>query len=263
MAQKKNNEMMVLDMEKLMTPMSILIAGLMISVSVLVAFRGTNLTTSSTKSTDTTTTDDTTVTQFDPSVGDGTTTVSIDDDPKLGSNDAKVAIVEFSDYECPFCKRHFEETSELIKEAYVDTGDVLWVYRDFPLDFHDPLASKEAQAAECIDDLAGDDKYFEYHDLIFTNTISNGQGLEESKLYDFATEVGVNRDEFASCFDSGKFADEVKNDIANGGEAGITGTPGFVIGKLDSDGNVTGIILAGAYPFSTFQEALDYQLANL
>ncbi|MBD3329129.1 thioredoxin domain-containing protein [Candidatus Dojkabacteria bacterium] len=104
--------------------------------------------------------------------------VSIDDDPKKGSDQAKVAVVEFSDYECPFCKRHATGTGKKIEENYIETDKVIWVFRDLPLSFHEPVASKEAQIAECARVQGGDDAYFKMHDFIFENTAGNAQGIQ-------------------------------------------------------------------------------------
>lgn len=188
---------------------------------------------------------------------------TIDDDPFLGDKDnAKVAIVEFSDYECPFCKRHYEQTQSQLIDNYVNTGDAILVFRDFPLSFHDPLATKQAIAAECVQDIAGNQKYFEYHDLIFETTESNGNGMDEGDLVVLATQIGVNKDDFNSCYKAEKFAEEIADDISDGQAAGVTGTPGFVIGVLNDDGSVSGKLIAGAYPYDSFVEIIEEMLAR-
>lgn len=174
-----------------------------------------------------------------------------DDDAVLGDEDAPVTIIEFSDYECPFCKRHFTQTLPLIKEEYIDTGKVKLVFRDFPLGFHDPLATQQAMAAECVREQTDDETYFAYHDLIFENTTSNGRGMVVEKLYELADEVGVNRAEFTECLESEKYKDEVIQDIADGQEAGISGTPGFII---------NGQLVSGAQSFATFKQIIDAEL---
>lgn len=104
--------------------------------------------------------------------------VSLDDDPKQGNNDAKIAIVEFSDYECPFCQRHFQQTYPQLKTNYIDTGKTLFVFRDLPLPFHDPIATQAAVAANCVREQGGDEAYFKFHDQYFTNTLTNAKGLK-------------------------------------------------------------------------------------
>lgn len=110
--------------------------------------------------------------------GDSSVTIGIDDDPLLGDkNKAKVAIVEFSDFECPFCQRFHNETFDDIIKEFVDTGKAIYVYRDYPLSFHEPKASEAASAANCIQKVAGDEKYFEFAKLYYERTKSNGEGL--------------------------------------------------------------------------------------
>jgi len=182
---------------------------------------------------------------------------SIDDDPVLGDKDAPVTIVEFSDYECPFCKRHFTETFPQLIKNYVDTGKVKIVYRDFPLSFHDPMATKEAVAANCAKEQSGDSGYFQYHDEIFTRTISNGSGLSEADLSTIATDLGLNLNSFNTCLSDPAQEEEVKKDIADAGQAGVSGTPTFVIGKSTASGEINGDLVAGAQPFAVFKAIID------
>lgn len=103
---------------------------------------------------------------------------SIDDDPVLGNKNAEIAIIEFSDYECPFCQRHFNQTYSNIKSNFIDNGKVKLVYRDFiAVPSHDPVATIEALAANCAKEQGGDEAYFKFHDEIFTKTKSNGGGV--------------------------------------------------------------------------------------
>lgn len=106
------------------------------------------------------------------------TTAKVDDDPLLGDKSSNITMVEFSDYECPFCKRHFTQTLPQIKKDYIDKGLVKLVYRDYvAVPSHNPAAELEALAANCARDLGGDEAYFKYHDSIFQNTKSNGAGV--------------------------------------------------------------------------------------
>lgn len=110
--------------------------------------------------------------------GNGDIDTTIDDDPILGDlNSAKVAIVEFSDFECPFCQRHHQTAYKDIVSNYVDTGDAVIVYRDFPLSFHEPKASEAAEAANCVFEVAGDEAFFEFSELYYERTQTNGQGI--------------------------------------------------------------------------------------
>ncbi len=182
---------------------------------------------------------------------------SVDDDPVLGDKDASVTIVEFSDYECPFCKRHFDDTFPQLVKNYVDTGKVKIVYRDFPLSFHDPMATKEAVAANCAREQGGDKMYFEFHDEIFKRTVSNGNGLDDAKIKTIATDLLLNISSFTTCLSNKAMEDEVKKDIADGTAAGASGTPTFLIGKTTKDGKVEGDLVVGAQPFAAFQAVID------
>ena len=192
------------------------------------------------------------------------TKINIGDDAILGDkNKAKLAVVEFSDYECPFCKRFHNETFDQIVKDYVDTDQAIMVYKDFPLDFHNPAATIDANAAECVKDLAGDKKYFEMMKLIYQNTGSNGIGIIDEKIKELAGNLGINQDKFTKCFKDGTFKDEINNDLEEGKSIGVDGTPGFVIGILKSNGEVEGELVSGAQPFSEFKRIIDLYLSKL
>lgn len=182
---------------------------------------------------------------------------SVDDDPILGDKNAPVTLIEFSDYECPFCKRHFDQTYSQLKKDYIDTGKVKLVFRDLPLSFHDPMATTEAMAANCAREQGGDNAYFKYHDEIFKKTTSNGSGLTKEALYTMAADIGLNSGNFKSCLDGEKYKDEVKKDLADATTAGASGTPTFFVGKTSADGTIDGTKIVGAQPFPSFQTAID------
>ena len=175
---------------------------------------------------------------------------SVDDDAVLGDKNAKVTIIEFSDYQCPFCARFWSQTLPQIKKDYVDTGKVKFVYRDFPLTSIHPMAQKAAEAAECVGEKGGDKAYFEMHDAIYKNQAQ----LSLDNLKAWAKDLGYD---ISSCLDSGKYASEVQKDTSDAQASGGRGTPYFVIMK---SGEKTGTALSGAQPFSTFKEAIDAQL---
>lgn len=188
--------------------------------------------------------------------------VSVDDDPVLGDKNAKVTLIEFSDYECPFCKRHFEQVYPSIKKDYIDTGKVKLVYRDYPLPFHDPMATFEASAANCAREQGGDSAYFKFHDEIFTKTKSNGNGLTKDQIYQIASDLGLNQASLKACADSEKYADEIKKDVTDGSSVGVSGTPSFFIGKSDQSGSITGQNIVGAQPYANFKAIIDVELAK-
>jgi len=189
----------------------------------------------------------------------GSKEVSVDNDPVLGDKNARLTMIEFVDYECPFCKRFFDETLPQIKSDYIDTGKVKLVMRDLPLSFHQN-AHKESQAAECARVQGGDTAYFKYHDEIFKRTTSNGTGLALDQLSVIANDLGLNGSTLQECLDSEKYKAEVDKDLADASLYGANGTPTFFIGKSDSQGKFQGTILVGAQPFAAFKTIIDEQL---
>ena len=133
-------------------------------------------------------------------------------------------------------------------------GKVNWVYRHFPLSFHNPLATKEAEASECANELGGNDSFWAYTDLIYEQTTSNGRGLQESDLMAMAEKIGLEESEFQECLNSGKYLESIRQDITEGSRAGITGTPGNII-KNNKTGDVT--LVSGAQPFENFKRIID------
>ncbi|OIP59564.1 MAG: hypothetical protein CO143_00620 [Candidatus Moranbacteria bacterium CG_4_9_14_3_um_filter_45_14] len=191
----------------------------------------------------------------------GPVKVSVDDDPVMGDKNAPLTLIEFSDYECPFCKRSFTDLLPDLKKNYIDTGKVKLVFRDFPLSFH-ANAQKEAEATECARSQSNDATYFKFHDAIFTQTTSNGTGLALTQLPVIAKTLGLNVNQFQQCLDSGKFKDEVAKDIADGTTAGVSGTPSWIIGASSKDGQIEGQLIVGAQPFSAFKAIIDEKLSG-
>ncbi len=178
--------------------------------------------------------------------------VSVDDDPVKGDKNAKVTLVEFSDFQCPFCERFYSEAYKSIVKDYVDTGKVKIVFRDYPLSFH-PNAQISAEAAECADEQG---KFWEFHDLLFTKqndwaNLTNDQA--KGKFGEYAGTVGLNVSNFNSCVNSGKYTEEVKKDEADGNKYGVTGTPTIFI---------NGMKLVGAQPYSEFKQVIDNELSK-
>lgn len=176
--------------------------------------------------------------------------VSADDDPVLGNKNAKIVMIEFSDYQCPFCRSFWKDALSQIKKDYIDTGKVKLVYRDYPLAFH-PMAEPSAQAAECADEQG---KYWEFHDKIFAEQDKKGQGtitytVQDLKLW--ASETGLDAGKFNQCLDSGKYKAEVQKDFDDGGKAGVSGTPSFFI---------NGRLMVGAQPYSAFKAIIEEEL---
>lgn len=168
--------------------------------------------------------------------------VSADDDAVKGSPNAPVTIIEFSDFECPFCTRFYQQTLPSIEKNYINTGKVKFVYRDFPLGFH-ANAQKAAEAAECA---AEQGKFWEMHNKIF-----DGGELGVATLKQYATELGLDTSAFSECLDSGQMTSEVQKDFNDGKNYGVSGTPTFFI---------NGIEIVGAQPYSVFEQAIEQEV---
>lgn len=175
------------------------------------------------------------------------------EDHVRGDRNARIVLFEYSDLECPFCKR-FHPTAKQIVDTY--KGQVAWVYRHFPLDQIHSKADKEAEAIECANELGGEDGFWKMTDKIFEVTPSNN-GLNLDDLPKLAGQVGLDQTKFKNCLDGGKYAAHVDEDYQGGIKAGITGTPGNIL--LDTKLNKTKLI-PGALPFEQFKQAIDNML---
>lgn len=174
-----------------------------------------------------------------------------DDDTVIGDPNAPVTLVEFSDFQCPYCARFFKTTLPLIEENYIKTGKVKLIYRDFPIGRH-AQAELTAQAAECADEQG---KFKQMHDLLF-NEQEAWAGNEEARklMKGYANQLQLDTKQFNECLDSNKYAQEVRKDLIDGATAGISGTPGFF---------VNGKIISGAMPYEeVFKPIFDAELAG-
>jgi len=167
-----------------------------------------------------------------------------DDDYIRGDKDAPVTLVEYSDFECSFCAKHFDTMEQVLSEY---KGKVRLVYRHFPLSFH-VNAQKAAEAAECAGDQG---KFWEMHDEIFD---ANGAGtMSVEKWKSVASSLGLNTSTFNDCLDSGEYASKIASHMRSGGAAGVQGTPAtFVNGEL----------VSGALPYESFKQIIDAVLAQ-
>ncbi len=182
--------------------------------------------------------------------------VSAGRDHILGNPDAEISLVEYSDFECPFCKR-FHATPKALVESY--GGEVNWVYRHFPLKFHNPAAQKEAEAAECAAELGGNEAFWRYTDLTYERSQSNGKGYTVDRLVQLAREIGLDDQSFRVCVDSGRHSARVQQDAENGVSSGISGTPGSILVS-----HKTGAIrvIAGAKPLAYIKAEIDRMLGE-
>ena len=171
----------------------------------------------------------------------------IDGYPTKGSDKASVVMVEYTDFQCPFCGRYYSQTYGQIVKDYVDTGKVKYVLKDFPLSSIHPNAQKAAESTHCVRDLEGDEGYWKMHDKIF-----EGQGsLSLENLKKWARDVGADGGKFDSCLDSGKMASIVQKSFNEGSQDGVQGTPSFII---------NGKAISGAMPYESFKQAIDAEL---
>lgn len=173
-------------------------------------------------------------------------------DQYKGSLDAPIKIIEFSDFQCPFCKRHVEQTQPILDEAYVETGQVMWMFKHFPLDIH-PQAPAAGAAAECA---AEQGKFWEMAELIFENQEEWSVADPVPVLTDIASELELDMDAFALCLEDDEIAERVTSDLM-AGAAFVRGTPSFIV-LVDGEGS----IIPGALPADSFVQILDEMLAG-
>lgn len=234
---------------------AVLLAGLMVAASILVSMKSGAPTAAAPAA------NNQAAAPTQEKAGPQTATISLDDDPVMGDRKkAKVAIVEFSDFECPFCQKFHKDSYDTLVKDYVDTGKAVISFRDYPLPFHEPKASLAAETAQCVKEAKGDAAYFKFSKLYFENTVSNGKGLAEGKMNEILAQAGVNATAVNDCATKEKFKDEIAKDMSDGQAAGVSGTPSFVIGKLTADGKVEGELVVGALPLAQFKTTIDKYL---
>ena len=174
--------------------------------------------------------------------------IGVDDDPVLGSPDAKVLMIEFGDYQCPSCRQFWKDIEPRLKKDYIDTGKVKLVFRDFPLMQIHPEALMAAMAVNCAGEQG---KYWQFHDKVFREQYNRGDDVIRMKAADlkkWAKDIGVDQAKFDQCLDSEKFKNEVMKDKAEGDAAGVQGTPTFLI---------NGRIMGGAQQYPEYKKLID------
>lgn len=167
----------------------------------------------------------------------------------LGEQNAPVTVVEYGDFQCPFCGKFFKDTEPVLRENYIKTGKIKFIYRDFAFLGQESLWA--ANAARCAGEQG---KFWEYHDYLYNNQSGENQGaFSKNNLKGFATALGLEKDKFNTCLDSDKYLEEIKKQTKAGGEAGVSGTPAvFISGKIN----------VGALPTTTFTQIIDDELSK-
>lgn len=186
--------------------------------------------------------------------------ISIATRPARGSQTARIVVVEFSDYQCPFCAMFFRQTLPQLDQDYIKSGKIKYVFNNVPLDNIHPAAFKAAEAAECAGEQS---KFWEMHDRIF----SNPRNLSAADLTAHAKTIGLDVPRFSQCLETGKTTSAVKAGLAQAANVGVDGTPTFVIALADArnpnDPNVKILsVISGAQPYAVFKSALDKALAT-
>lgn len=228
-------------------PLAILIAGIMISGSVIYIGGGKSAAIGDQQGL---------AEQVTPIPIEDPSILVTESDPVLGDPNAKVTIVEFSDFQCLYCRSFYKDTYGQLKKDYIDTGKVKLVFRDYPLPFH-TAAEPAALASLCADDQG---KFWQYHDKIFeeqqkrepnTSVVSKTIDFDVNDLKSWARQIGLNTTEFNNCLDSAQHENEVQADLAAAIEVGVDGTPSFFI---------NGQLLIGAQPYPVFKQIIDQVL---
>lgn len=182
--------------------------------------------------------------------GSGAPSIPIAGAPTLGATNANVALVEFSDYECPYCIRHFQQTMPKLNEVYIQTGKVRYFFRDWPVDQLHPESIRAHEAAHC----AGEQKrYWDMHQRLWGPAGSH----TPDRLLGLAKDLGLDMNAFGSCVESRRSDDAIRETSRMAVDLGATGTPTFFIGLVDGDKVSVLDRLVGAHPFDAFATALD------
>lgn len=182
-------------------------------------------------------------------------TMGVADEPYKGEPAARLAIIEYADFQCPFCRRFEHDIYPQIRDSYINTGKLKYFHRDMPLPFHQG-AMPAARAAHCASEQG---KFWEMHDSLLGDSAS----LSAADIDERAGKLGLNVAELDKCISSDRFADIIQRSVTEANEMQVSGTPTFIIGTLDAQGKVMSVkkTVVGASPFEAFKAALDPLLA--
>ncbi len=193
--------------------------------------------------------------QANPPGAQGPSTLSVHGEAFYGNSSARIAMIEYADYQCPFCGKYTRETYPQIIANYVKTGKIRYYYRDLTLPMH-PDAIPAARAARCAGEQG---KFWEMHDSLYAHQT----GLAAKDLVDRAQALGLDAFKFNQCFSSDKYSEDIRKSTSEAQSTGIDGTPTFLFGTVGSNGDVVKVAkrIVGAYPYDDFKSALDELLA--
>jgi len=234
-------------------PMSVIIAGLIIAGAVFLTNNGGANQVAQVP-------DDNQPTPSQPQPSGSTDSINpvTNEDHIKGNPNASVKIVEYSDFECPFCKR-FHDTMNQVMDEYGENSDVAWVFRQFPLDqLHPKNARRAAVASECANELGGNDAFWKFTDGWFEVSPTNDRTDFEAVTAQLVSEIGLDENKFKACLTSGKYDQHVQDDIDNAVATGGRGTPWSVV--IGPDG--TTYPINGAQPYSAVKQIIDVALSN-
>ena len=179
--------------------------------------------------------------------------IRVMDSPALGRPDAPLTLIDFSDYQCLICQRFYEETLPLLREDFIETGQVRYMVRDFPVERLHPQAKKMAVAAHCAQEQG---RFWEMHELLFQHQ----QALGFDNLKEYAGQLGLNETEFQQCLEAERAVRKIGEDMDTAKRAGVLGTPTYLLGKTTKDRTISGQLLRGAQSYTllkrTIQELL-------
>jgi protein-disulfide isomerase len=181
---------------------------------------------------------------------EATLTLRVAGNPLLGAPDAPLTLIEFSDYECPYCRRFVKTTLPALKAEYINTGKLRYVFRNFPLDQIHRDARKAAEAAQCAGEQG---QYWAMHDVLFHKQ----QALQLEQLKTYARNLDLDAPAFDDCLELGRYAAEVQKDVEDGIALGVQGTPSFFLGKTSAGDTMQGIFLSGAQPITAFRGVIE------
>ena len=184
----------------------------------------------------------------DPSIVPVSVNVDFEGGAYLGDpNEVEYAIVEFSDYKCPFCGMYSNDTFPNIKSEYIDNDNLVYIFKEVAI--MSPESMTLSVLGRCVLENEGDEAYLSYRSKAYDVSFSNDEELLEA--------MDIDSDDVKSCFEALEYESRIENNSTISQQAGVQGVPGFVVGKLSEDGRVEGYLIPGAYPFDTFEEVLE------